>query len=408
MSFFLLKKSNNMGCFWNVTKNNGCVDFMDERTIGVVVRILPNCEQREGFHRNFGCVRKAYNETLGKYNALYEKDDSIQPTYTFLNKLMMESKKELPYLDAMESTSLQQAVRDLSHGFDNFLKNPHHFNYPKFHSKKENRNSFRQTIPANKKIIDKNKLSLRIYGEVRFRTSPEYHELLNRSDIKFNNITIAYDGIHYYAIINITTDYPEQLPLTGDKIGCDINSNINGWLVTSDEVKEFFDINHENQMIKHVNRLMSKCRKLSRRWKKLQKRLQKWYNKRTHKLNDYIEKLTYNLVKDYDTIVFEENYATIKILIGGEQNMVFPLSQFIQRLKNKFEVYKPDVEGVVFVDAKNTSKTCHHCGHINKDLDVKTRNWICPKCGEELDRDVNAAINILNRWCPGDSLENTQ
>ena len=74
---------------------------------------------------------------------------------------------------------------------------------------------------------------------------PEYRELLNSSDIKFNNITIAYDGIHYYAIINITTDYPEQLPLTGDKIGYDINSNINGWLVTSDEVKEFFDINHE-------------------------------------------------------------------------------------------------------------------------------------------------------------------
>jgi len=396
-----------MGCFWNVTKNNGCVDFMDEQTVGVVVRILPNSEQREGFHQNFGCVRKAYNETLGKYNALYEKDDSIRPTYTFLNNLMMESKKALPYLDAMESTSLQQAIIDLSRGFDNFLKNPH-FNYPKFHSKKENRNSFRQTIPAKKKIIDKNKLSLRRYGEVRFRTSPEYRELLNSSDIKFNNITIAYDGIHYYAIINITTDYPEQLPLTGDKIGCDINSNINGWLVTSDEVKEFFDINHENQMIKHVNRLMSKCRKLSRRWKTLQKRLQKWYNKRTHKLNDYIEKLTYNLVKDYDTIVFEENYATIKILIGGEQNMVFPLSKFIQRLKNKFEVYKPDAEGVVFVDAKNTSKTCHHCGHINKDLDVKTRNWICPKCGEELDRDINASINILNRWCPGDSLENTQ
>ena len=39
---------------------------------------------------------------------------------------------------------------------DNYLKNPHHFNYPKFHSKKENRNSFRQTIPSNKKIIDKN------------------------------------------------------------------------------------------------------------------------------------------------------------------------------------------------------------------------------------------------------------
>ena len=380
---------------------------MGDRTVGVVVRILPNSEQREGFHRNFGCVRKAYNETLGKYNALYEKDNSIKPTYTFLNKLMKESKKEYPYLDAMESTSLQQAVRDLSSAFDNFLKNPKH-NHPKFHRKKENRNSFRQTIPANKKIIDKNELSLRRYGKIRFRTSPEYMELLNSNDIKFNNITIAYDGLNYYAIINITTNNPKQLPLTGDKIGCDINSNRNGWLVTSEGIKEFFNVNHENQMIKHINRLMSKCRKLSRRWKKLQKRLQKYYNKRTNKLKDYIGKLTYNLVKKYDTIVFEKNYSTIKILIGGEQNMIFPLSRFIQRLKNKFKWYRPTAEGVVFVDAKNTSKKCHHCGHIKKELKVKTRKWTCPKCGMELDRDVNAAINILNRWCLGDSLENTQ
>ena len=88
--------------------------------------------------------------------------------------------------------------------------------------------------------------------------------------------------------------------------------------------------------------------------------------------------------------------------------MIFPLSEFINKLKKKFKWYKPEAEGVVFVDAKNTSKKCHKCNHINENLDVKTRDWICPKCGEKLDRDVNAAINILNRWCPGDCLENTQ
>ncbi|WP_394349895.1 zinc ribbon domain-containing protein, partial [uncultured Methanobrevibacter sp.] len=53
----------------------------------------------------------------------------------------------------------------------------------------------------------------------------------------------------------------------------------------------------------------------------------------------------------------------------------------------------------------NTSRTCHHCGHINKELKVKTRNWKCQKCGKILDRDINAAINILNRWFNGDSLK---
>ena len=87
--------------------------------------------------------------------------------------------------------------------------------------------------------------------------------------------------------------------------------------------------------------------------------------------------------------------------------MVFPLSRFIKRLKDKFRLYKPTADGVQFVKAHNTSRTCHHCGHINKELKVKTRNWKCPKCGKTLDRDINSAINILNRWFNGDSSENT-
>ena len=63
---------------------------MDERKIGIMVRIKPSQEQIKEFHKNFGCVRKVYNLTLARYNELYEKDKSIKPTYTFLNSLMME------------------------------------------------------------------------------------------------------------------------------------------------------------------------------------------------------------------------------------------------------------------------------------------------------------------------------
>ena len=178
-----------------------------------------------------------------------------------------------------------------------FFKNPAH-NLPTFHRKKDKKFSFRQTIPANKKIIDKNTISLRKYGKIRYQTSKEYRKLLNQPDLKINNITIKYDGVHYYAILNINDDHPEHFELTGKKIGCDINSNKNGWLVTSDGIKEYFDVSHENKMIKFLNRLISPCRKkLSRKKKALQKRLQIQYTKRTNKLNDCIEKISYNLVK---------------------------------------------------------------------------------------------------------------
>ena len=56
--------------------------------MAIKVRLKPSPEQIEEFHKNFGCVRKVYNLTLNEYNKLYEKDNSIKPTYTFLYNLM--------------------------------------------------------------------------------------------------------------------------------------------------------------------------------------------------------------------------------------------------------------------------------------------------------------------------------
>ena len=373
---------------------------MVDITRGVVVKLCPSAEQIIEFNKNFGACRKVYNTILAKHIAEYGENPDKLPSRTKMNTYLKETKKEYPYLQNVESTSLQQARDDLYKAFVNYFKSKIH-KHPIFHSKKKTRLSFRQTIRKEKTPVKGNKVTLRVYGDIEFRTSTEYKKLLNDPQIKFNSITVYSDGLNYYAVFNIETQPPKHLSLTDKHIGCDINSNKNGWLVTSDKQKEFFDVSHENQVIRHINKLMSKCRKKSRRWRKLHKKLQKSYIRRTNILKDYIEKLSYNLVKEYDTIVFEKNYAAIKILIAGEQNMIFPLSLFIKRLKDKFKLYKPDADGVQFVDAKNTSKTCHHCGAINEELEVQTCNWICPACKKQLDRDVNSSINILNRWFNG-------
>ena len=280
---------------------------MGEYIRGVVVKLHLTPEQEVEFKKNYGCTRKTYNELLNKYKAKYGDDSTKIPTKTELNQFLNEAKKELPFLNDTESTSLQQERDDLHKALTNSDKSKRH-NPPNFHSKKKTRPSFRQTIRKDKRPVENNTLTLRKHGEVNFSTSVEYLDLLNSPDTKFNNITVYYDGLKHYAVFNIETQPPEQLELTEKHIGCDINSNKNGWLVTSKRQKEFFDVDHDNQMIQHINRLMSKCRNKSKRWKKLQKRLQKWYNKRTNQLNNYIEKLTYQLVKKYDTIVLNNTF----------------------------------------------------------------------------------------------------
>lgn len=66
--------------------------FMVDVTVGVKVLICPSEEQKDLFHKNFGGSRKAYNELLGKYNELYKKDNTINPKYSFLSKLLNEIK----------------------------------------------------------------------------------------------------------------------------------------------------------------------------------------------------------------------------------------------------------------------------------------------------------------------------
>ena len=73
-------------------------------------------------------------------------------------------------------------------------------------------------------------------------------------------------------------------------------------------------------------------------------------------------------------------------------------------IQYKFDWYKPEATGLVEVNPAYTSQICHVCGSINSVLTCDNREWVCVNCQSVLDRDINAAINILNRWDDGDCL----
>lgn len=365
---------------------------------GIKVRIYPNQEQKEQFNRNFGSVRFVYNNILERLNNLYKMyPNQYKLNIKLVNEFLKQLKVEFSFLKEVESTSLQQSSRDLLQSYFNFFKNPK-ANFPKFHSKRNTRLSFRQTITGN--LVQGNNLQLRKYGSIRYRTSKEYIDLLNL-DIKINNITITCDNGKYYAILNVEAPI-EEWKKTGKSKGFDLNSNKNSFLVSNTGEKYQFNVDSENQRIKRLNRSLATKKKGSRSFKRIQKRLQKTYDKRNNKLNDFCQKLSTKLVKELDTIVIENNWGSIKILIGGEQNMVFPLMRFKEMLKYKFHWYKSNADGVCEVNPAYTSQICHVCGSINSALTCDDREWTCTNCQSVHDRDINASINILNRWDNGD------
>ena len=104
---------------------------------GMKVKIYPTQEQKDMFHKNFGCCRKAHNVVLDKYNKMHSKDSNLRPTFTFLNKLLNEAKQEFPYLEDVESTSLQQEIRDLATSSIISLKIHHTSINPNFTKRKQ-------------------------------------------------------------------------------------------------------------------------------------------------------------------------------------------------------------------------------------------------------------------------------
>lgn len=117
---------------------------------------------------------------------------------------------------------------------------------------------------------------------------------------------------------------------------------------------------------------------------------------------DFLHKLSTELIRKYDTICLED--LNVEAMMQKHQFsksiQSASWSEFIKMVK-----YKSEWNGKNIIQIgrfEPSSKTCHCCGYINFDLKLKDRTWICPHCGTQHDRDVNAAINIkqfvLNKY----------
>ena len=132
-------------------------------------RIYPDDEQKILFARTFGCVRMVYNHWLARKIRQYE-ENKTNVTYTACAKEMAELKKteEYAFLKEVDSVSLQQSLRHLDTAFKNFFRQPK-TGFPKFKSKKRNKNSY-STVCINGNIaIFHGYLKLPKIGQVRLK-----------------------------------------------------------------------------------------------------------------------------------------------------------------------------------------------------------------------------------------------
>ena len=363
----------------------------------VKIRLYPNATQATQINRLLGCYRVVYNQCLARKIKSYEENKVSENRNTLSHFIHHELLKDdnFVWLREQNTKVLKQALIDMLNAYKNFFER--HTGYPKFKSKKDKKQSCRFELGSisKKNIYTNYKLSLANIKNVKFRCSKKYAEYLQKHKANIRQATlIKLPCGEYYLSILIDGDLTHKVKESHHIIGIDLG--IKDFVVTSDgEVFENFHFNKsKSKKLIRLQKQLSRKQNGSSNRNKARIKLAKAYKRITDKKQYYLHQVSNYLIDENQVICMEDlNVSGMlrnHILAGSIQEMSF--YEFKRMLEYKANWYG---RKLIFVDRfYPSSKTCNHCGYVNKKLKLSDRQWICPDCGEIIERDYNAALNI--------------
>ena len=351
-------------------------------------RIYPTDEQKLYINKTFGCVRFIYNKMLSDRIKFYteNKDLGIKGIkYT----TPAQYKKEYEWLKEVDSLALTNAQMNLDKAYKNFFRDKS-VGFPKFKSKKTNRFSYTTNNQNGTISVDGNFVKIpKLKSKIKIVMHRQFKGLIKSATISKT------PSNQYYISILVDTENI-QLPKNDNKIGIDLGLKEFAICSNGDRFDNPKNLRKSEKKLSKLQKDLSRKQKGSNNRYKARLKVAKLHQKIANQRKDFLHKLSTKIISENQVIVLED--LRVKNMLQNHK-LAKAISEVSWAEFRRMLEYKASWNSREIIIASSnyaSSQLCSECDYKNSDVkNLALRNWTCPKCGTNHDRDINASINLL-------------
>ena len=374
------------------------------------VMLVPNNRQRTRLFQFAGAARFAYNWALNREQQAYAIGEKFNSSNDLRKEFTaLRNSAEYSWLKTISNNVTKQAIKDCADAYTKFFKKQ--AGRPRFKSRRHGNFSFYQDTDKIRITATHVKLEAIAASKRRNRQRLNWIRLAERGRIpvgaKYKQPRINFDGLNWWLSVAVEFEQ-EQLPAEGEPLGIDLG--LKELAVCSDSII-YPNINRTTE----VRRLKKKQRRLqrstSRKYEmnkkkgeryaktcniiKSEKKLLRLHHRLTNIRQNYRHQITSEIIRRKPRLIVLEDLNVHGMMSNRHLSKAVQEQGFYE-FRRQIE-YKAEWAGITVIVADRyypSSKTCVTCGHVKKNLRLSERIYRCEKCGNKIDRDLQAAINL--------------